>query len=106
IPVLDEELFQHGTDSGDLRFGPSPSDPLTPIIGNRLFSAVVVVKQKAVGPMLQQRQVPRILRVVAKVPLVVIHLASPRLQEPANANPGVSGCPQAATPALGVRVKI
>src|SRR5690606_17603579 len=77
IPVLDEELFQHGTDSGDLRFGPSPSDPLTPIIGNRLFSAVVVVKQKAVGPMLQQRQVAGVFRVVAQVPLVIVHPRPP-----------------------------
>src|SRR5690606_21297006 len=76
------------------------------VIRDRALGAVVVVQQQAVRAMLGKRQVPRILRVVAKVPLVVIHRASPRLQEPANANPGASGCPPAMTPALGVRVKI
>src|SRR5690606_42094713 len=54
------------------------------VIRDRALGAVVVVQQLAVRAMLGKRQVPRILRVVAKVPLVVIHLASPKLQEPAN----------------------
>ena len=74
-----EELTKNSINCLLLFSRPSPCYPMRLVGRDSLLCAVVTIKQQTVCPVLDHGEVRRVLRVITKVALVVVHQKNPPL---------------------------